>query len=287
MSQNSASKISVQVVGKLRMTERDGLLIKGGRQIVSLAIKIDGLLYSMTEALPGALNREWPRLGRYPTDPEPFLKASRRQQRPEAASVWARFRQFWAGTETVRKSGSDTENLMARLELERPGYEEFHRSQKAYLRRLHSSPEYKKATLEFLELQRREPRILPGGTTGGTNLWTYRDEVLRVDSTRDKAMEALQIKHYVLTRDSDRKKLQRRVEFLENLPEPASISREPIPENVRLFVWQRDKGQCVKCSSREKLEFDHIIPVIAGGSNTERNIQLLCEPCNRSKGATI
>jgi 5-methylcytosine-specific restriction endonuclease McrA len=30
-----------------------------------------------------------------------------------------------------------------------------------------------------------------------------------------------------------------------------------------------------------------IIPVISGGSSTERNVQLLCEPCNRSKGATI
>jgi len=58
-------------------------------------------------------------------------------------------------------------------------------------------------------------------------------------------------------------------------------------ESVRLFVWQRDKGQCAKCGSRERLEFDHIIPLAPGGSNTERNIQLLCEACNRSKGATI
>jgi len=37
----------------------------------------------------------------------------------------------------------------------------------------------------------------------------------------------------------------------------------------------------------EKLEYDHIIPVSKGGSNTERNIQLLCEKCNRQKSATI
>ncbi|WP_408962540.1 HNH endonuclease [Pseudanabaena mucicola] len=52
-------------------------------------------------------------------------------------------------------------------------------------------------------------------------------------------------------------------------------------------VWRRDSGQCVKCSSRENLEYDHIIPVSKGGSNTTRNIELLCEACNRSKGANI
>ncbi len=63
--------------------------------------------------------------------------------------------------------------------------------------------------------------------------------------------------------------------------------REALPESVRLFVWQRDQGMCVYCGSRELLEFDHIIPVSEGGSNTERNIQLLCEPCNRKKGKRI
>ncbi len=62
-----------------------------------------------------------------------------------------------------------------------------------------------------------------------------------------------------------------------------SVDRN-IPDEVRLKVWRRDLGKCVKCGSQEKLEFDHIIPVSKGGSNTERNIQLLCEKCNRAKG---
>ena len=43
----------------------------------------------------------------------------------------------------------------------------------------------------------------------------------------------------------------------------------------------------MECESNENLEFDHIIPVSKGGANTYRNIQLLCEPCNRTKSAKI
>ena len=63
--------------------------------------------------------------------------------------------------------------------------------------------------------------------------------------------------------------------------------REPIPKDVQDRVWNRDGGKCVQCGSVEKLEFDHIIPLSKGGSSTYRNIQLLCENCNRSKGNKI
>ncbi|WP_231660249.1 HNH endonuclease [Hoylesella saccharolytica] len=64
-------------------------------------------------------------------------------------------------------------------------------------------------------------------------------------------------------------------------------TREPIPQEVQDAVWRRDGGRCVKCGSQENLEFDHIIPFSKGGSNTIRNIQLLCEKCNRSKSNKI
>lgn len=63
--------------------------------------------------------------------------------------------------------------------------------------------------------------------------------------------------------------------------------RQPIPDDVKIYVWQRDNGRCAICGSQENLEYDHIIPVSKGGSNTERNIQLLCEKHNRSKGANL
>ena len=57
---------------------------------------------------------------------------------------------------------------------------------------------------------------------------------------------------------------------------------EPLPSSwVRMHVWWRDQGRCVLCGEREGVWFDHIIPVRMGGSNTEHNIRLMCERCNR------
>ncbi|MGE0268061.1 MAG: HNH endonuclease [Candidatus Omnitrophota bacterium] len=63
--------------------------------------------------------------------------------------------------------------------------------------------------------------------------------------------------------------------------------RGQIADDVKILVWRRDGGKCVKCGSQENLEFDHIIPFSKGGSSTVRNIQILCELCNRQKGASI
>jgi hypothetical protein len=63
--------------------------------------------------------------------------------------------------------------------------------------------------------------------------------------------------------------------------------RQTISQDVKTAVWQRDQSRCVECESQVSLEFDHIIPFSMGGSNTVRNLQLLCESCNRRKGATL
>ena len=60
-----------------------------------------------------------------------------------------------------------------------------------------------------------------------------------------------------------------------------------IPKHVQREVWRRDMGRCIECGSQERLEYDHIIPFSKGGSNTARNIQLLCERCNRKKNSKI
>jgi len=60
-----------------------------------------------------------------------------------------------------------------------------------------------------------------------------------------------------------------------------------IPEEVRQFVWERDGGACVSCGATAELQFDHVIPVALGGGGDEANLQILCGPCNRRKGAGV
>jgi 5-methylcytosine-specific restriction endonuclease McrA len=67
----------------------------------------------------------------------------------------------------------------------------------------------------------------------------------------------------------------------------AAPRRAPIPREVRLAVFERDGGRCVQCGSRFDLQYDHVIPVVLGGASTAENLQILCAPCNQSKGPTI
>jgi len=97
----------------------------------------------------------------------------------------------------------------------------------------------------------------------------------------------VRIQHAALKEEKEFRGVQREVQAMENLPFSDAARRERIGEDVRLFVWQRDEGKCVQCGSKLNLEFDHIIPVIEGGSSTSRNIQLLCEACNRKKGRSV
>ena len=60
-----------------------------------------------------------------------------------------------------------------------------------------------------------------------------------------------------------------------------------IPRDVRQRVWQRYGGRCAECGATMYLEFDHIIPVARGGSNTDANVQLLCRMCNLKKSDRI
>jgi len=118
------------------------------------------------------------------------------------------------------------------------------------------------------------------------------DELLQRDAALLEPDEESSLIDYAKEIEKERKRKTdlawaRRVIEDEASVERSSPGRKGIPRAVRHAVWSRDGGRCVECGSSEKLEFDHIIPLSRGGSNTERNIQLLCESCNRRKGATL
>lgn len=118
-----------------------------------------------------------------------------------------------------------------------------------------------------------------GGWLLGNSLWEFSD--------REYGPTLDELKLLLLdAADNDRRKFERLRRKFQDVPNEKP-KRVTIPERVRIFVWRRDEGKCVECGSKERLEYDHIIPVSKGGSNTERNVQLLCEVCNRNKSDHI
>jgi HNH endonuclease len=73
--------------------------------------------------------------------------------------------------------------------------------------------------------------------------------------------------------------------------------RQTIPQGIKVAVAARDQGRCRCqsgvtchgypgiCGSTEDPHYDHIIPWAKGGADTVANLQILCGPCNRRKGA--
>lgn len=120
-------------------------------------------------------------------------------------------------------------------------------------------------------------------------IWVFRNRVVLVDqpSTASPDEILLAVKHVVLSQGRAFSEMKRDIEHFEQYEKASAVIREPIPRAVRIFVWRRDHGRCTTCGSVEELEFDHIIPLSKGGSNSERNMQLLCRVCNSRKGTAI
>lgn len=98
----------------------------------------------------------------------------------------------------------------------------------------------------------------------------------------------LLIRKHVFEEENKLVRLKLEVEAIERASSQIGVyKRTSIPEVVKLVVWERDEGKCVRCNSAHNLQFDHIIPVDKGGSNSEENIQLLCADCNLGKSDKI
>jgi len=112
----------------------------------------------------------------------------------------------------------------------------------------------------------------------------YGNNIYKASRSHNKEQLKLLIMDF---EDKERRKFERLKNKFSLSQNEIKRRREKIPENVRIAVWRRDEGKCVKCGRRDSLEYDHIIPLSKGGSNTVRNIELLCEKCNREKSNKI
>ncbi|GEM_PF-6461076 len=119
----------------------------------------------------------------------------------------------------------------------------------------------------------------------GKKQWAYKGYVYGVDDYyNDDEIKLLILEEF----DKERRLFEKlKAKFDETKVNESGYERPRISENVRVEVWRRDGGKCARCGSREKLEYDHIVPISKGGSNTARNIELLCEKHNRSKSNNI
>lgn len=64
--------------------------------------------------------------------------------------------------------------------------------------------------------------------------------------------------------------------------------RQPISAYDRAFVYDRDGGICVYCTSpvtRAEFHCDHVVPVSQGGHSRPDNLACACAKCNLSKAA--
>jgi 5-methylcytosine-specific restriction endonuclease McrA len=52
---------------------------------------------------------------------------------------------------------------------------------------------------------------------------------------------------------------------------------------IRERIIVRDGGACVRCGCGINLEVDHIIPLYAGGAESDANRQTLCKICHAKK----
>ena len=123
----------------------------------------------------------------------------------------------------------------------------------------------------------------------GWSLWIFKGDVYEITGASHQSYGKEQLQLLIVEcYDRERRKLERlKTLYGSGAAQEDLGSRERIPERVRIEVWRRDGGKCTRCGSREKLEYDHIVPVSKGGGSTSRNIELLCEKCNRGKGDRV
>jgi 5-methylcytosine-specific restriction endonuclease McrA len=124
---------------------------------------------------------------------------------------------------------------------------------------------------------------VPVLTTGARRYWWCMDRFY----WEDDDLSAQDVYALVYERRRRKQRQLERAHAIVSSGEVPVVRREPIPVEVRKAVFDRDGGRCAECGSTFDIQYDHIIPVALGGASTVENLQVLCAPCNQSKGASL
>ena len=125
-------------------------------------------------------------------------------------------------------------------------------------------------------------RVMHGG---GRQWWWYQGRFY----WEDEGLAAGDVEALVFER-SRRKSRQldnARSSLAQGTVESNITPREGLSREGKLRIWDKYRGRCANCGSTKLLQFDHIVPLAMGGSNSEQNFQLLCDRCNQEKGGGL
>lgn len=130
--------------------------------------------------------------------------------------------------------------------------------------------------------QQSEPVLVL--STTDRNLWHFQNRFF----WDNDGLNGSQVHALLLTRSQrEQQRIERAQAMVAMGSTPRSQVRGAIPDDLKQYVWQRDGGRCRQCGNQHELQYDHIIPVSMGGATTAENLQILCGPCNRRKGAGL
>lgn len=89
--------------------------------------------------------------------------------------------------------------------------------------------------------------------------------------------------------DEERKEMKAEARRNRRARERSAVGK--LSRSIRRDLYSAQQGRCPVCKEPLRLEgaqkchIDHVVPLAAGGTHTDDNVQLLCPNCNVSKGA--
>jgi 5-methylcytosine-specific restriction endonuclease McrA len=138
---------------------------------------------------------------------------------------------------------------------------------------------------EFVAMGNEQQRVpVSVGRVGERTFWWFRNHFYwDNDDLSQQEVYAL----LVTRQQRERQRIQMAQATVAVGASPRPVSRAAIPDDVKQFVFARDGGCCRQCGATNDLQFDHVISIALGGGSAAENLQLLCGPCNRRKGAGL